>query len=109
MIEPDRVHSITPQSESRVLALIGLCLIIIWVVNTARNSVFMATSVHASWNTFYSAALIRLFNSPIVLGSYLDLVIAARPLALVLIATTQRRMGYREEVATVFDETTAVR
>jgi len=44
-----------------------------------------------------------------VLGSYLDLAIVAWILALMLIATTRGRMGYREEVATVFDETTAVR
>jgi membrane protease YdiL (CAAX protease family) len=91
------------------LALIGLRLIIIWVVNNTRNSVFMAILVHASWNTFYSAVLIRLFHSPIVLRSYLNLAIAACTLALVLIATTRGRMGYREEVATVFDETTAER
>jgi membrane protease YdiL (CAAX protease family) len=91
------------------LALTGLRLIIIWVVNNTRNSVFMAILVHASWNTFYSAALIRLFHSPIVLGSYLNLAIAACALALVLIATTRGRMGYGEEVATVFDETTAER
>jgi membrane protease YdiL (CAAX protease family) len=91
------------------LALMGLRLIIIWVVNNTRNSVFMAILAHASWNTFYSAVLIRLFHSPIVLGSYLNLAIAACALALVLIAATRGRMGYREEVATVFDETTAER
>jgi membrane protease YdiL (CAAX protease family) len=91
------------------LALIGLRLIIIWVVNNTRNSVFMAILVHASWNTFYSAALIRLFHSPMVLGSYLNLAIAACALALVLIAATRGRMGYRDEVNTVFDETAAVR
>lgn len=90
-------------------ALTALRLIIIWVVNNTRNSVFMAILVHASWNTFYSAVLIRLFHSPIVLGSYLNLAIAACALALVLIATTRGRMGYGEEVATVFDETTAER
>ena len=77
------------------LALVGLRLIIIWVVNNTRNSVFMAILVHASWNTFYSAALIRLFHSPIVLGSYLNLAIAACPLALALIAATRGRIGYR--------------
>jgi uncharacterized protein len=91
------------------LALMGLRLIIVWVVNNTRNSVFMAILVHASWNTFYSAALIRLFHSPIVLGSYLNLAIAACALALVLIAATRGRIGYREEVDTVFDETAAVR
>jgi membrane protease YdiL (CAAX protease family) len=91
------------------LALTGLRLIIVWVVNNTRNSVFMAILVHASWNTFYSAALIRLFHSPIVLGSYLNLAIAACALALVLIAATRGRMGYRAEVDTVLDETVAVR
>ena len=91
------------------LALIGLRLIIIWVVNNTRNSVFMAILLHASWNTFYSAALIRLFHSPLVLGSYLNLAIAACALALVLIAATRGRIGYREEIHTVFDETVAVR
>ena len=91
------------------LALIGLRLIIIWVVNNTRNSVFMAILVHASWNTFYSAALIRLFHSPIVLGSYLNLAIAACALALALIAATRGRIGYREEIATAFEETAAVR
>jgi uncharacterized protein len=91
------------------LALMGLRLIIIWVVNNTKNSVFMAILVHASWNTFYSVALIRLFHSPIVLGSYLNLAIAACALALALIAATRGRMGYREEVDTLFDETAAVR
>jgi membrane protease YdiL (CAAX protease family) len=91
------------------LALICLRLIIIWVVNNTKNSVFMAILVHASWNTFYSVALIRLFHSPIVLGSYLNLAIAACALALVLIAATRGRLGYREEVDTVFNETAAAR
>jgi membrane protease YdiL (CAAX protease family) len=91
------------------LALMGLRLIIVWVVNNTRNSVLMAIVVHASWNTFYAAALVQLFPSSIVLGSYLNLTIAACALALVLIAATRGRMGYRAEVDTVFDETAAVR
>jgi uncharacterized protein len=74
----------------------GLRLVIIWVVNNTRNSVFMAILVHASWNTFYAAALVQLFPSPIVLGSYLNLTIAAGALALVLIAATRGRMGYHQ-------------
>ena len=91
------------------LALMGLRLIIVWVVNNTRNSVLMAIVVHASWNTFYAAALVQLFPSSIVLGSYLNLTIAACALALVLIAATRGLMGYRAEVDTVFDETAAVR
>jgi membrane protease YdiL (CAAX protease family) len=76
------------------LALIGLRLIIMWAVNNTRNSVLMAILVHASWNTFYAAALVQLFRAPVVLGSYLNLTIAAWALALVLIVATRGRMGY---------------
>jgi uncharacterized protein len=78
-------------------ALVGLRLIIIWVVNNTRNSVFMAILVHASWNTFYATSLIRLFPAPAVLGSYLNLTIAASALALVIIAVTTGRIGYQPE------------
>jgi CAAX protease family protein len=56
--------------------------------------VLMAILVHASWNTFYSAALIQLFPASTVLGSYLHLTIAAGALALVLVAVTRGRLGY---------------
>jgi hypothetical protein len=78
-------------------ALIGLRLIIMWVVNNTRNSVLMAILVHASWNTFYAAALVQLFRAPAVLGSYFNLTMAAWVLALVLVAATRGRMGYRPE------------
>jgi uncharacterized protein len=79
------------------LALIGLRLVMQWVFNNTRGSVLMAILVHATWNTFYSAALIRLFPAPSVLGSYLNLTIAACALALLVVALTRGRLGYREE------------
>ena len=89
------------------LALVGLRLIIIWVVNNTRDSVLMAILVHASWNTFYATSLIRLFPTPAVLGSYSNLTIAACALALVLIAATRGRMGCRNEADTLLKETAA--
>ncbi len=77
------------------LALTALRLIIMWVFNNTRGSGLMAILVHASWNTFYSAALIQLFPAPSVLGSYLNLTIAAGVLALLLVAVTRGRLGYR--------------
>jgi membrane protease YdiL (CAAX protease family) len=82
-------------------ALVGLRLIIIWVVNNTRDSVLMAIVVHASWNTFYATSLIRLFPSPAVLGSYLNLTIAACALALVLIVATRGRLGCQNEADTL--------
>jgi len=81
------------------LALVGLRFIIMWVVNNTRGSVLMAILTHASWNTFYSAALIGLFPARSVLGSYLNLTIAACALALVLVAITRGRLGYRPEAS----------
>jgi membrane protease YdiL (CAAX protease family) len=83
------------------LALIGLRLIIVWVVNNTRSSVLMAILVHASWNTFYAASLIRLFPTPAVLGSYSNLAIAAWVVAVVIIAATKGRMGCHAETDTL--------
>jgi membrane protease YdiL (CAAX protease family) len=77
------------------LALIGLRFVIMWVFNNTRGSVLLAILTHASWNTFYSAALIQLFPAPEVLGSYLNFTIAAGVLALVLVALTRGRLGYQ--------------
>ena len=89
------------------LALVGLRLIIIWVVNNTRNSVLMAILVHASWNTFYVTSLIRLFPTPAVLGSYSSLTMAACALAFVLIAATRGRMGCQNETDTLLKQKTA--
>jgi membrane protease YdiL (CAAX protease family) len=89
------------------LALVGLRLIIIWVVNNTRDSVLMAILVHASWNTFYATSLIRLFPTPAVLGSYLNLTIAACALALVLIAATRGRMVCQNQAGALLEETAA--
>ena len=76
------------------LALIGLRLIMQWVFNETRGSVLVAILVHASWNAFYSAALVQLFPAPSVLGSYLNLTIASCALAVVIVALTRGRLGY---------------
>jgi membrane protease YdiL (CAAX protease family) len=81
------------------LALVGLRLVIMWVVNNTRGSVLIAILTHASWNAFYSAALIGLFPVRSVLGSYLNLTVAAGAMALVIIVLTRGRLGYRPEAA----------
>jgi len=43
------------------LALIGFRFVIMRVVNNTRDSVFMVIVAHASWKTFYAAALVGLF------------------------------------------------
>ena len=81
------------------LALIALAYIIQWVFNNTGGSVFMAILTHATWNTFYSAVLVEVFPAPAVVGSYLNLTIAAWVLVLVIIAVTRGRLGYRPEAS----------
>ncbi|HSK83814.1 MAG TPA: CPBP family intramembrane glutamic endopeptidase [Rubrobacter sp.] len=79
------------------LALIALAYIIQWVFNNTGGSLLMAILTHATWNTFYSAALVEIFPAPAVVSSYLNLTIGAGALALVIIAVTRGRLGYRAE------------
>jgi uncharacterized protein len=81
------------------LALIALAYIIQWVFNNTGGSVLMAILTHATWNTFYSAALVEVFPAPAVVGSYLNLTIAAWALVLVIIAVTRGRLGYRAKAS----------
>jgi uncharacterized protein len=81
------------------LALIALAYIIQWVFNNTGGSVFMAILTHATWNTFYSAVLVEVFPAPAVVGSYLNLTIAAWAMVLVIIAVTRRRLGYPPEAS----------
>jgi uncharacterized protein len=81
------------------VALIALAYVIQFVFNNTGGSVFMAILTHATWNTFYSAALVEVFPAPAVVGSYLNLTIAGWVLA--LIALTRGRLGYRPETVQV--------
>jgi membrane protease YdiL (CAAX protease family) len=83
------------------VALIALAYVIQFVFNNTGGSVFMAILTHATWNTFYSAALVEVFPAPAVVGSYLNLTMAGWVLALALIALTWGRLGYRPETVQV--------
>jgi hypothetical protein len=68
---------------------IALAYVIQFVFNNTGGSVLLAILPHATWNTFYSAALVEVFPAPAVVGSYLNLTIAGWVLALALIALTR--------------------
>ena len=87
------------------VGILALALIIQWVFNT-RGSVLMTILTHASWGTFYSAALVGLFPAP--KGSYFTGAIGGWALVLVLIVLTRGRLGYREGAYTT-DEASAPR
>jgi membrane protease YdiL (CAAX protease family) len=85
-----------------VIAAIALTIVMTWVFNNTKGSVFIAVLVHATFDT-YLAILNRLFPVPIVndYGSNVPVLIGLGVLALVLVAFTRGRLGYqryREEV-----------
>src|SRR5213595_3086620 len=79
-----------------VVAAIAFTIVMTWVFNNTRGSLFMAVLVHTSFDTVL-AILNRLFPVPIVndYGSNVPILIGLGVLALVLVALTRGRLGYQ--------------
>jgi membrane protease YdiL (CAAX protease family) len=85
-----------------VIAAIAFAVVMTWVFNNTKGSLFMAVLVHTSFD-WVLAILNRLFPVPIVndYGSNVPVLIGLGVLVLVLIVLTRARFGYeryREEV-----------
>jgi len=85
-----------------VIAAIAFTLVMTWVFNNTKGSLFVAVLVHTSFDMVL-ATLNRLFPVPIVndYGSNVPVLIGLGGLALVLVALTRGGLGYqryREEV-----------
>jgi membrane protease YdiL (CAAX protease family) len=76
-----------------VLIAISFAIVITWVFNNTKGSVFMAILVHASIDTF-SIPLGILFSPSEVANS---LLLSFGVLVVVLVVLTRGRLGYREE------------
>src|SRR5438094_6279455 len=93
-----------------VVAAIAFTIVMTWVFNNTRGSLFMAVLVHTSFDTVL-AILNRLFPVPIVndYGSNVPILIGFGVLALVLVALTRGRLGYqryrKEEPNSIADPT----
>lgn len=90
-----------------VLATICFAIMYTWVFNNTKGSVLMAVLLHASFNAAATAILAPLFPAPI-LNDYglLPLLGGFGALAVVLVAATRGRLGYRPEAeATPADAT----
>ncbi|HEY5446363.1 MAG TPA: hypothetical protein VIJ87_18220 [Pyrinomonadaceae bacterium] len=85
-----------------VIAAIAFTVVMTWVFNNTKGSLFMAVLVHTSFD-WVLAILNRLFPVPIVndYGNNVLVLIGLGVLVLVLIMLTRGRLGYeryREEV-----------
>jgi uncharacterized protein len=78
-----------------VIAAIAFTIVMTWVFNNTKGSVFMAVLVHATFD-LYMALLNGLFPTPLVndYGSNVPILIGFGALAVVLIALTRGRLGY---------------
>ena len=79
-----------------VIAAIAFTIVMTWVFNNTKGSVFIAVLVHATFDTYLSI-LNRLFPVPIVndYGSNVPVLIGFGALALVVVALTRGRLGYQ--------------
>jgi hypothetical protein len=80
-----------------VIAAIAFTIVMTWVFNNTKGSLFIAILIHASFDMFM-AALNGLFPAPIVndYGSNVPVLIGFGALALLLIALTRGRLDYQK-------------
>ena len=91
-----------------VIAAIAFTIVMTWVFNNTKGSVFIAVLVHATYNT-YLAILYGLFPTPLVndYGSNVPILIGFGALAVVVVALTRGRLGYQHYRDEVPDPATA--
>ena len=91
-----------------VLAATVFTVVMTWVFNNTKGSLFMAVLVHTSFDTFL-AILNKAFPVPIVndYGSNVPVLIGFGALAVVLVASTRGRLGYQRYRDEVPDPATA--
>jgi membrane protease YdiL (CAAX protease family) len=79
-----------------VIAAIAFTVVMTWVFNNTKGSLFIAVLVHTSFDIVL-AILNRLFPVPIVndYGSNVPVLIGLGAVALVLVALTRARLGYQ--------------
>src|SRR5438552_3908087 len=88
--------------------LVALTIVLTWVFNNTKGSVFIAVLVHATFDP-YLATLNGLFPTPLVndYGSNVPVLIGFGALAVVLVASTRGCLGYQRYRDEVPDPATA--
>jgi membrane protease YdiL (CAAX protease family) len=77
------------------LAIVSLAVIMTWIYNLSRGSIFTAILAHASLNTPESGGLLALFPAVSMVGVHLALLIAFGVPALLIVILTRGRLGYQ--------------
>ena len=79
-----------------VVLAIGIAVVLTWVFNNTKGSVLMAILAHGSFNMGVASAY-DLFPTPSVTEGFANFVIGFGVAAVVIVALTRGRLGYRKE------------
>ena len=79
-----------------VIWAVSVTVIFTWVFNNTKGSVLLAILAHGSINSA-AVAVFGLFPAPAVTGGITNFVIGFGVVALVIVALTRGRLGYRQE------------
>jgi len=88
------LSAFTNQLPVFFLEVMALAIIMTWVFNHTRGSIFIAILLHASYDTFGST-VVPLFSAPIVTSTDLCVSIGTGLLALLILILTRGRLGYQ--------------
>jgi uncharacterized protein len=80
-----------------VITATALAIVYTWVFNNTRGSLLLVILAHASTDAFGAAILYKVFPAKVVSGSLVNFVIGFGAVALLLVALTRGRLGYRPE------------
>lgn len=78
-----------------LLLVMSIAVIITWVFNHTKGSLFAAMLIHTSINTF--TLILALFSAPIVMNTDLSVTIGLGILAIAILIFTRGKLGYQEE------------
>jgi membrane protease YdiL (CAAX protease family) len=92
----DTPHGSALDVAAFVVWAVAITVIFTWVFNNTKGSVLMVILAHGSINSA-AAAVFGIFPAPAVTSGVLNFVIGFGVVALVVVALTRGRLGYRQE------------
>jgi membrane protease YdiL (CAAX protease family) len=92
----DTPHSSPLDVASYIVLVVAMTIVLTWVFNNTKGSVLLAILAHGSFN-MSAVAMFDLFPTPAVTGGITNFVIGLSVAALVVVALTRGRLGYRQK------------
>ena len=90
----DTPHGSLPEVALFVILAVSIAVVLTWVFNNTKGSVLLAILAHGSINSA-AVSVYALFPAPAVTGGITNVVIGFGVAALLVVAMTRGRLGYR--------------